>query len=117
MPLPSLAQQGHQLTNTATPIITAVTITAPYPNPVNGTTPLSVNVQAPTGSTFEWSVFTLAFRKILDKTEIIPFNDSVMSWDLKDASGTAVANGLYYIRVQVTGPVKSSKILKVLIAR
>ncbi len=41
----------------------------------------------------------------------------ILPWNLNDSSGTPVSNGLYYLRVQVTGAVKSSKILKVLVIR
>jgi hypothetical protein len=40
-----------------------------------------------------------------------------LQWDLKDVSGTTVANGVYYVRIQVTGNPSMTKILKVLILR
>jgi hypothetical protein len=74
-------------------------------------------VQAPTGSRVEWSVFTTAFRKVLDISNPIPGNNGVLDWNLDDAWGKPVASGLYYIRVEVTGPVRATQILKVLVIR
>ena len=88
----------------------------PYPNPT-GSGPLLIPLQAPAGSSVEWSVFTTAFRKILDVTQSIPGNNAVLSWDLRDSRGRTVADGLYFIRVQVTGTVKATKVLKVLVFR
>lgn len=103
-------------TNPATPAVTGVVIGSPYPNPT-GSGPLLIPLQAPTGSSVEWSVFTTAFRKILDIPQGIPGNNAVLSWDLRDSRGERVADGLYFIRVQVTGTVKATKILKVLVFR
>ena len=61
-------------------------------------------------------VFTLAFRKISSQTKQItglyPFQ-----WDLRDVSGVQAANGLYYVRIHVTGSESTTKIIKVLILR
>jgi len=40
-----------------------------------------------------------------------------INWNLKDSSGAQVANGLYYIRVQVAGIEPLTKILKVMVLR
>ncbi len=104
-------------TVTPTPAVTGVVIGVPYPNPVKDAGPVAIPVQAPVGSSVEWSVFTTAFRKILDIPQPIAGTSVVLSWDLNDNWGVPVANGLYFIRVQVTGPVKISKILKVLVFR
>jgi hypothetical protein len=37
--------------------------------------------------------------------------------DLKDVSGVTVANGVYYVRIHVTGAQSTTEILKVLILR
>jgi flagellar hook assembly protein FlgD len=61
-------------------------------------------------------VFTLAFRKISSQTTQIS-GTATLQWDLKDLSGVQVSNGLYYVRIQVTGVSSTTKILKVLILR
>jgi hypothetical protein len=104
---------------TATPLVRDVLISPPYPNPVSGSGPnaLSFQVQAPGGSSVEWGVFTVSFRKIWDSSQSIPGNSTTLAWNLNDFAGTPVSNGLYYLRVRVTGPVKATKILKVIVAR
>ncbi len=97
--------------------VSTVSIGPPYPNPVQGPSPVSLQIQLPAGSTVEWSVFTTAFRKILDVSNGVSGNSTVLVWDMEDAWKKPVASGLYYLRVQVTGPVKASKILKVLVIR
>ena len=101
---------------TPTPVVNQVTIGNPYPNPV-GIGPLSIPVIAPTGSTATWTVYTLGFRKIHEQSQPIPGNDGILSWDLLDKWGAPVANGLYYIRVQVAGQDSVTKIVKVLVTR
>jgi hypothetical protein len=101
-------------TETSTPPA-AVLISMPYPNPSNGS-PISIPVQSPGFSSATMDVFTLAFRKI--DSQIIGFNNyQILQWNLKDVAGDFVGNGLYYIRVRVTGSQSSTKILKVLILR
>ncbi len=109
-------------TVTSTPTITptpagGIVIGLPYPNPVFGAGPVSIRLQAPAGSTVKLAVFTTAFRKILDLPNPVQGGNAVLSWDLKDNGGMLVANGLYYVRVEVAGPLKDSKILKVLVIR
>jgi hypothetical protein len=71
---------------------------------------------APYGSQAELSVYTLAFRKIYDKTQPIPVLYD-FPWDLKDNWGHPVSNGLYYVRVQVIGPQNATQIYKLLVLR
>lgn len=104
-------------TFTSTPVIITVTIGAPYPNPANGTAHLSIPVQAPTDSTAHWTVYTTAFRKVYDHSQSIPGNNGILSWALVDTWGSPVANGVYYVRVQVTGLTPATKVLKVLVIR
>ncbi len=103
-------------TNSATPVETGVVIGPPYPNPVIGSGPVSIQVQAPPGSEVAWSVFTTAFRKVWDP-DPVPGNNPVLVWNLKDNWQNPVADGLYYIKVEITGPVKETKVLKVLLIR
>jgi hypothetical protein len=108
------------LTPTITPTPTAtidavVLVSAPYPNPSNGS-PITFNISVPVESTVTVDVFTLAFRKITSQSREI-YGDQNFQWDLKDVSGDLVANGVYYIRVHVSGAQSATKILKVLILR
>ncbi len=102
---------------TNTPVINTVTFGPPYPDPVTGPGPLYIPIQAPTGSTLEVTVFTVAFRKIFDRTTNFPGNNFAFPWYPNDSYGQIVANGVYYVRVQVEGIYPATKIYKVLILR
>jgi hypothetical protein len=101
-------------TNTAT-IASVVVISAPYPNPSNGS-PITFTVSAPEVSTVTMDVFTLAFRKIAAQTKSI-YGSQTFEWDLRDVSGAPAANGLYYVRIHIEGRQSGTKIFKVLILR
>jgi hypothetical protein len=112
------ATQTH--TPTITPTYTAtissvVVISAPYPNPSTGLS-MNFNVSVPGESTVTMDVFTLAFRKIASQTQEI-YGDQTFQWNLKDVAGVQVADGLYYVRIHVSGTQSATKILKVLILR
>jgi hypothetical protein len=111
-------------TPTITPTVTAtytatispqVLIRPPYPNPSNGL-PVYFNVQVPAQSKVTVDVFTTAFRKIRSQSFVI-YGSKDLLWDLKDRVGVPVADGIYYVRIQVTGIQSTSKILKVLVLR
>lgn len=104
-------------TSSPTAIVSAVQIGAPYPNPVSGKGPVWIPVQAPTNSTAHLTIYTLAFRKIYDKTISIPANNYTFAWPLEDSWGHQAANGLYYVRIQVIGPVNAQDIKKILVLR
>jgi len=104
-------------TPTPTVIVTEVTFEAPYPNPSLNGGPVTTDVLAPPGSTVEWAVFTIAFRKILDKTIVVPGQNATLVWNQEDMGGRRVANGLYYLRVQVMGPLYATKIWKLIVIR
>ena len=61
-------------------------------------------------------VFTLAFRKIASQTAQVS-GIQAFQWDLRDTMGNQAADGLYYIRIQVSGKPAATKIMKVLILR
>jgi len=42
---------------------------------------------------------------------------TAVQWDLRDKLGINVADGLYYVRIQVTGRQDAVKIFKVLVLR
>ncbi len=104
------------ITPTYTPTITSeIIISAPFPNPSNGT-PITFNIQVPGESTVTLDVFTLAFRKIYSETTQAD-GPLTLQWDLRDVSGVQVANGVYFVRIHVSGSQSATKILKVLILR
>ncbi len=113
--------QSPSLSFTSTPTLTpnsrGVVIGPVYPNPVYGPAPVTIQVQSPTGSTIEWSVFTTVFRKVLNGSNLIPGNNFNLVWNLEDQWQRPVANGLYYLKVRVSGPVNQTTILKVLVDR
>jgi hypothetical protein len=86
----------------------------PYPNPVSNGQFLSVCYTTPPGSTVTWAVYTTAFRKINGGSSASG-GAGTFQWDLKDSTGALVANGLYYIRVEITGPKPLVEVLKVLV--
>jgi len=104
------------VTPTYTPTLSSIiVISAPYPNPSNGV-PISFNLQATGLSTVTMDVFTLSFRKVTSQTTQIS-GYQTLQWDLKDRTGDPVSNGLYYVRLRVTGGQTVAKIQKVLILR
>ncbi len=102
-------------TSTATPVPVPV-VGPPYPNPVTGPSPITVNIQVPGPSTVTMDVFTVAFRKIVSQSKEVS-NTGALTWNERDEWGNAVADGLYYLRVQVSGSQPLTKIFKVLITR
>jgi cellulose 1,4-beta-cellobiosidase len=102
-------------TATATVVSTNLGIGLPYPNPVRGPGIVNVDIQGPSGTTVTWDVFTMAYRKIACGTQAVS-GKATLSWDRLDGWGRQAANGLYYLRVKVTGGGNSiTKILKVII--
>jgi hypothetical protein len=103
------------LTATPTGVPTAIVISPPYPNPSDGTNPVTVALWLTGPSKVTWGVFTTAFRKIYEENDTL--NDAAwFQWNLKDKKGSKVSAGVYYIRVEVqTGTTKTRKILKVLV--
>jgi hypothetical protein len=97
--------------------VTATVISPPYPDPVLGHGPVYFNLEVPGTAQVDWSIFTVAFRKIREET--FPVSGAgIFQWDLKDKSGVWAANGPYYLRVQVKesrGTV--TRILKILVLR
>jgi hypothetical protein len=101
--------------------VNITTYQGPYPNPVsNG--PLRIDITTPGSASIEMDVFTTAFRKIVEHTTSANGgggNGVVTSveWDLRDRTGAMIANGLYYVRLHVSGVEESTKIFKVLVIR
>jgi hypothetical protein len=105
--------------NTATPI-TRTNILPPHPNPITGGL-LNIDVQTLGNSSIEMEVFTVAFRRVCDHvTQVSSGNtgtSTTLQWDLHDNMNLPVSNGLYYIRIRVTGTQPTDKVMKVLILR
>jgi hypothetical protein len=104
------------VTLTCTPTIPLEPVVwPPFPNPANSS-PISIPIQVPGPSVVTMDVFTLAFRKVASQTTQMD-GSQTLQWNLEDVSGDRVANGLYYIRIHVTGIQSTAKILKVLVLR
>ena len=98
---------------TSTAGFSSIVVSPPFPNPSNGVV-IRLSVQAPSGSTVDWNVFTTAFRKVVSGH----LNSKGIQWDLKDKNGTDVSSGLYYLRVEVrNGGETVQKIFKILVLR
>ena len=68
-------------------------------------------------SAVKWDVFTSAFRKIRGQNLDSPALNRLV-WDLKDAQGSLVGDGIYYLRVETDGVNgKTIVIKKVLLLR
>lgn len=121
-PTNTLTPQTSTFTNTPTftPTITAtvplhLVIFPPFPNPSTGP-PMTFQVEVPTTSTVTMDVFTLAFRKIESQTMVMT-GIQAFQWDLRDRMGVPCANGLYYVRIRVSGLVAAQQILKIMILK
>lgn len=98
-------------TNTATAAVMTPTPTGKisiYPNPADGTQPVSLHVPGLTGlSDVTVRIFTTAYRKVLEQ----PFPQQLAGVDMSfkpvDQWGTPLASGLYYVVVTVNGGNKS----------
>jgi len=77
---------------------------------------MTFNIQTPDQSTVTLEVFTLAFRKIYSQAAQVD-GFYRFQWNLKDMKDNQAADGLYYVRVHVTGSKSSTKIFKVLVLR
>jgi len=110
-------------TLTVTPTaITGVICTAPYPNPAT-TGPIEIDVTTPGAATIEMDIFSTAFRKVIEHTIQAAGGNGPLGtvtrvqWDLRDRMGVKVADGLYYVRIHVSGAKTFNKIYKVLVLR
>ncbi len=101
---------------TPTPILIPVVLN-PFPNPTTGQ-PIELDVALPGASTVRYTVYTLAFRKIAWGGPSGQVSNSVaLKWNLQDNYGFKVADGLYYVRVEIIGPQNATKIFKVIVLR
>ncbi|HVZ81233.1 MAG TPA: glycosyl hydrolase family 18 protein [bacterium] len=101
-------------TSTATPL---APVPAPvlFPNPVLGPGPITLAVTLPAGGGLQVRFFTPAFRKVQEASfPGLPVGTSDLSLELKDRSGTPLANGLYYVVVESP---RGRSVLKLLLLR
>jgi hypothetical protein len=106
--------QTATVTATYTPIV-KTKICPPSPNPAGGQLDFCVSVP-PATSMIRCEIYTLAFRKVGEKSFPAPAPSS-LSLDLVDTYGQPLANGLYYLKVTVTGPSPAVETFKVLVIR
>jgi hypothetical protein len=84
---------------------------------------MEIDVTTPGSATIQMDVFTTSFRKIAEHTFGAGAGNGVfgtvtaVQWNLRDRLGLAVADGLYYVRIHVTGSQETVKIFKVLVLR
>lgn len=105
------------LSSTVTPVGSAVPITNPlvlYPNPTHGQ-PVSLEMPGLISSTtIKVEVFTLAFRKVQEKTETISPASPWIVVQPVDKANTTLSNGLYYV---VLNTPSKRIVLKLLVLR
>ncbi len=99
-------------TNSPTPV-PVTSICPPYPNPAKGDQ-ISCRITVSGPSVVKWKVFTVALRKIFEDNLQVTSTDTLI-WNLKDRWGTPVANGLYFLKVDIEGSQPMTKILKVIV--
>jgi hypothetical protein len=83
-----------------------------YPNPSDGTKPVSIHLPGRTGSAdIKVQIFTVAFRLVQQEVfQQIPSGTDIPI-ELKDKNGTPLASGLYYVVVTIDGKKLVSKLL------
>jgi hypothetical protein len=104
-------------TITATSTKTPVPITVPviYPNPVDGTSDVSIRPPAYTGNNVKVEIYTVAFRKVFDQSYPKTYgNDITLHAPIADKWNNPLASGLYYVVVTTN---KGRSIGKMLILR
>ncbi len=115
--LPPTATFTVTLSPTSTPVILGITLSAPYPNPIQNAGPVSFEVSAPSPITFTWEVFSLAFRKVAGGSQSV-FGNNAFAWNLSDKGGHSVSNGVYYLKLTAqAGGTQTVKIYKILVLR
>ena len=77
---------------------------------------MKIGLLLPKSSWVQIDIYTLAFRRIRSEGRQMSGADG-FTWDLTDKEGTAVSNGLYYIRVQVGNKQPVTKNFKVIVTK
>ena len=85
-----------------------------YPNPSDGTQPVSIALSLTSPADVKVQIFTTAFRKVQEQEYPGQPVGVPLSIDLTDKRGVPLASGLYYVVVSVNG---QRTIVKLLILR
>jgi len=81
-----------------------------YPNPVRDQETFNVQLTLSNpADVVDIKVFTTAFRKVIEQKQVPA--SGVISIELKDKSGTPMADGLYYVVIQTSQGRFVSKLL------
>ena len=85
----------------------------PYPNPVSGPGPIRVRVDLRNPQALlTMKVYTIAFRKVEEETfQNVPAGPNDFPLSLKTPWGMDLANGLYYIEVEIASRGETAKLL------
>lgn len=74
----------------------------PYPNPVRLGSTVRVNLLSSCPVTADWSVYTLAYRKVYgERVEVN--GPKTAAWNLRDDKGVPVGAGLYFLKFEALG--------------
>ncbi len=95
------------------PVPRQIELAAPAPNPALGRTRLAYGVPAArAGESFELAVYDLSGRRVrtLGQGRAAPGRYSA-TWDLRDASGSPAAAGVYFARLTLGSEVRSRKLV------
>jgi uncharacterized repeat protein (TIGR01451 family) len=105
-------------TNTPTVTVTPTstvgsTVPVLYPNPVDGTQPVSIYLPGVSGPVTV-QVYTTAFRMVLSKSYTVVASNPTVGFELVDSGNNPLANGLYYVVVTTS---KARTVLKMMVLR
>ncbi|MGH7739818.1 MAG: hypothetical protein ACREL1_06690 [bacterium] len=100
-------------TATRTPVVVSRPVI--FPNPVSGDGPVSLWVPGPfVHGKVQLRIFTTAFRMVHQINDFNQTGGKAVALPVKDRSGTALADGLYYVEVESP---RSQWIVKLLILK
>jgi hypothetical protein len=92
-----------------------VSISNPYPNPVQTGGVVKVDLQSVCPKTVRWAVYSSAYRKIGAWSVTVVGSRMTLVWNLTDSTGKKVAAGIYYMVFTPAG--QKSKTLSVVVLR
>jgi hypothetical protein len=85
-------------TSTSTPA--ALKVPVIYPNPVDGTSRVSIRPPVYTGNTVKVEIYTVAYRKVFNRTFNLTYgNDVILNAPVTDNWNNPLASGVYYVVV------------------
>ena len=69
-----------------------------YPNPVDGTTNVSIRPPVYTGNTVKVEIYTVAFRKVFGQTYPYSYGTDIhLNAPITDSWNNPLASGVYYV--------------------